>query len=53
MDIFNELTAFLITENLQGYAELGIMCLLFGFAFYSLLSLLSYGIIQILRLINI
>lgn len=52
-DIYNETTAFLVAESLEAYISVGIQCLLFGLFLYSLLSLLSYGIIQALRLFNI
>lgn len=52
-DIFNDITVFLISDSLGEYIQLGVQCLLFGFIFYSLLSLLSYGIIQVIRLFNI
>lgn len=52
-DIFNEITVFLISDSLEQYIWLAGYCLVFGFALYSLLSILSYGIIQILHLFNI
>ena len=52
-DIFNEITVFLISDSLEQYIWLAGYCLVFGFALYSLLSILSYGIIQTLRLFNI
>ncbi len=52
-DIFNEITVLLIADSLEQYIWLAGHCIVFGFAFYSLLSVLSYGIIQILHLFNI
>ena len=53
MNIFNDLTVVLLLGDMQNCLELGIMCILFGFILYSLLSLLAYGIFQAMRLINI
>lgn len=52
-DIYNGLTVFLISESLPDYIELGIMTILFGFAFCSLLSIFAYGINQVKSLFNI
>lgn len=52
-DIYNGLTVSLISESLSDYIELGIMSILFGFAFCSLLSIFSYGINQVKSLFNI
>lgn len=52
-EIFNDTTSILIADSLETYIGLGAQCLLFGFIFYSLLSLFSYGIIQVTRLFNI
>ena len=53
MSIFNDLTVILLLDDMQNCLELGIMCTLFGFALYSLLSLFAYGIFQAMRLMNI
>lgn len=52
-DIYNDITSILIADSLETYIYFGIQCLLFGIVLYSLLSLFSYGIIQVLRLFNI
>ena len=53
IDIYNEITTVLIVENLESYIQLGAQCLLFGFTFYSLLSLLAYGISKAIGIVNI
>lgn len=53
MSVFEDITVILITEDICSYIELGAMSILFGFALYSLLSLLAYGIFQAVRLMNI
>lgn len=53
MNIFNDLTVVLLLDDMQNCLELGMMCILFGFILYSLLSLFSYGIMQVMRLFNI
>lgn len=52
-DIYNGLTVSLISESLSDYIGLGIMSILFGFAFCTLLSLFAYGINQVKSLFNI
>lgn len=52
-DIYNEITSILIAESLESYIELGAYCIIFGFVFCSLLSLLSYGIFKAISLVNI
>lgn len=52
-DIYNGLTVFLISESLSDYIELGIMSILFGFAFCTFLSVFAYGINQVKNLFNI
>lgn len=53
MSIFNDLTVVLLLDDMQNCLELGMMCIIFGFILYSLLSLLAYGIYQAMRLTNI
>lgn len=52
-DIYNGLTVSLISESLPDYIKLGIMSILFGFAFCTLLSIFAYGINQVKSLFNI
>ncbi len=53
MSVFNDLTVVLLLDDMQNCLELGIMCTLFGFALYSLLSIFTYGIMQAMSLFNI
>lgn len=52
-DIYNSITCILIADGIETYIELGVICLLFGFTFCSLLSLISYGIGKAINLVNI
>lgn len=53
MEIIIEKTAQLTADFLPQAIELGELCIIGGFTMYALFSLVSYGIIQALRLFNI